>query len=100
MSKLSDLLRAESEHAEEHRDAPITAETTVTRPGGRAKVYSLRLSEEEFTALEAAAKRAGVPASALARTWITERLSGDADKADLRALAQTLEDVARRLAVL
>lgn len=100
MTRISDILREEAEHAEAHADAPTTAQTVVTRPGGRAKVYSLRLSEDEVAALEDAAERAGVPASALARQWITERLVADDGTTDLRAMAHTLETFSKRLAAL
>ena len=97
---IKDLLRTEAEHAEQHQDAPLTPTTTTTRPGGAARVYSLRLTGDQVAGLEAAAELAGVPASALARTWIAERLATDDGTTDLHAIAQTLETFSRRLAAL
>ena len=100
MSKLTELLRSEAENAEKNKDAPTRTETTVTRPGGRAKVYSIRLSEDEVTAIEVAAERAGVPASALVRSWIIERLAADDGITDLHAIAGALDNFSKRLAAL
>lgn len=98
MSEFERFLQEEAEHAEANKDAPITPGTRISRPGGqRARVYSVRLSESEVTALEAAAARAGMPASTLARSWITERLAEDDGTTDLHAIADTLELLSRRL---
>lgn len=96
---LTELLRAEAEAAESNPDAPATPGTTITHRGQRSKVYSIRLAESEITALEAAAERAGIPASTLARTWIAERLASD-DISDVRAIADALGAFSRRLAAL
>lgn len=101
MNDLEAFLREEAEHAEANKDAPLTSKTVVTRPGGsRGRVYSIRLTDDDVTALEAAAERAGVPPSTLARTWIIERLAEDDGSTDLRAMAETLEVISRRLAAL
>jgi hypothetical protein len=63
-------------------------------------VYSVRLSELEAAALEAAAERAGVPASTLARAWIAERLAEDDGSTDLQSIANTLDILSRRLSAL
>ncbi|TAM70617.1 MAG: hypothetical protein EPN48_04380 [Microbacteriaceae bacterium] len=98
--QLTELLRSEAEHAEEHKDAQATASTKVSRPGGRAKVYSIRLSDDEVASLESAAIQAGVPASELARSWITEHLAEDGGATDLHAIAETLQTFSKRLAAL
>ena len=82
MNEFERFLRDEAEYAEANKDAPISAQTRVSRPGGqRAKVYSVGLLESEVAALEAAAERVGVPASTLAHSWITERLERDSGNA-------------------
>lgn len=54
--------------------------TTPRRPRkasdkpSRSQVYSLRLSEEEQSRIEAVAERMHLPASTLVRAWILERL--------------------------
>ena len=63
-------------------------------------MYSIRLSEDEVTAIEGAAERAGVPASALVRSWIIERLAADDGTTDLHAIAGALETFSKRLAAL
>lgn len=66
-------LRAESEAT---REAPYPGGTRATRPN-RAKVYSVRLSEEEQARVEAAAAARHLPASTLVRSWILERLDDE-----------------------
>ncbi|MFZ1381631.1 MAG: hypothetical protein WAS54_02450 [Scrofimicrobium sp.] len=62
-------------------------------------MYSLRLTESEYVSLEKAAEQAGMAPSALARTWIVERLAaGDPETADFQSMASTLEAFSRRLA--
>lgn len=99
-SKIADELRAEAEAAEADPDAPARPGTVITRHGQRSRVYSLRLAESEINALEAAAERAGIPASTLARTWIAERLASDDDTADVQAIADALAAFSRRLSAL
>lgn len=95
-----ELLKREAEHAETNKDAPEHDGTVALRPGGKAaRVYSLRLSESEVRALEAAAARIGMPASTLARTWISERLATEDDTIDVHAIADALAAFSRRLSI-
>ena len=94
---INDLLRTEAEAAEANPDAPVKPDTVITRHGQRSRVYSIRLAESEIAALEVAAKRAGIPASTLARTWIAERLASD-ETMDVHAIADALAVFSRRLA--
>jgi hypothetical protein len=97
---LAALLAAEAEHAEANPDAPEQPRTKATRPGGaRAHVLSVRLSDTEAAALDAAAARARITPSALIRAWIAERLD-DGTTTDPHALARTLQSVASRLEAL
>ena len=98
MKNIEDALRQEAEHAETHKDAPLKADVVATRPGGgRARVLSVRLSESEASALEAAAQRAELPASTLARTWITEKLAAEDGLSDVHAIADALATFSERL---
>ncbi|MGO4958231.1 hypothetical protein ACTQ49_13350 [Luteococcus sp. Sow4_B9] len=71
---LAARLRAESEAT---RDDDYTNGVRPARPN-RAKVYSVRLSEQEQARVEAAAAARNLPASTLVRSWILDRL--DAEK--------------------
>jgi len=97
---LSDLLKAEAEYAEAHKDAPLKEGTIITHRGQRSRVFSIRLSESEFTALEEASKRLGVPSSTLARQWISERLASDTEPTDLQGIANALAVFSKRLSAL
>lgn len=67
---LAARLREESERAREDEFPPGAR---PTRPN-RSKVYSVRLSEEEYAAVEKAAGDRHLPASTLVRSWILDRL--------------------------
>jgi hypothetical protein len=72
-NELEQQLRDE---AEANRDAPLPSDVVGTRPNlGRSTVYSVRLTADEVAAVQAAADRAGLPASTLVRSWIVERLN-------------------------
>jgi hypothetical protein len=97
---LSRLLRQEAEYAETHKDAPLHDGTRVTHRGQRSRVFSIRLSDSEFAALEAASTGVGVPPSTLARQWIAERLASEHEPADLKEIADALATFSKRLASL
>lgn len=97
---IAELLRAEAEAAEANPDAPLRDGTIIERHGQRSRVFSIRLAESEMSALEAAADRAGMAASTLARTWIAERLASSGDVDDVHAIADALATFSRRLAAL
>jgi predicted transcriptional regulator len=86
--ELGELLRVEAEHAEQHADAQAPPSTTVSRPGiARSTVYSVRLNQDEHAALQHLADEAGIPSSALVRSWILERVrTGGEAPADIRQL--------------
>jgi len=69
---LARRLREESEHT---KDAPYPAGTKVTRPNReRSRVYSIRLTEEEYAAVQQVANAAHLPPATLVRSWILSRL--------------------------
>lgn len=69
---LLDQLREESERT---RDDPYPEQALPTRPNrGRSRVYSVRLNEDEYQALQRVADAAHLPASSLVRSWILDRL--------------------------
>lgn len=71
--ELAAKLRRESE---ETRDLAYPESTRAARPN-RAKVYSVRLSEDEQAQIEAVAEERHLPASTLVRSWILERLQAE-----------------------
>lgn len=108
---LKAFLDAEAEAVEADRNAPLKPGTAITWRGQTTRVYSIRLGDSEIRALEAAAGRAGMPASRLARTWIAERLVQEqaglladdgvrSDVTDVHAIADALAVFSRRLAAL
>lgn len=66
-------MRAESERT---RDDDYATGARAMRPS-RAKVYSVRLREEEQARVEAVAASRHLPASTLVRSWILDRLDSE-----------------------
>jgi hypothetical protein len=70
--KLVEKLRQESERT---KDDPYPAGATYTRPNrDRSRVYSVRLSQAEYEAVQRVADAVHLPASTLVRSWILARL--------------------------
>ena len=93
------LIAAEAEAAELNPDAAIRSGSKVTRGHNRVKTLQVRLNDDEFAALTAAAERLGVPASTLARDLLLRELSTPREspqaviarmRADLDALASSV----------
>jgi len=99
MSDLQRLISAEAEHAELHRDDPIPPDARATRPNRTKSVmFSLRLNPEELTAVQDLAREGAVPASALVRGWIVQRLEAERNTpTDTAAAVERLEADLRTL---
>jgi hypothetical protein len=70
--KLAEKLRQESERT---KDEPYPAGATYTRPNrDRSRVYSVRLSQAEYEAVQRVADAVHLPPSTLVRSWILARL--------------------------
>ncbi|MDT7566784.1 MAG: hypothetical protein QOG76_5408 [Pseudonocardiales bacterium] len=100
MTDVSDQdLRAYRDEAKRTRDEVLSSD--AARPGQqRAKVLSVRLTAEEFDALNRFAHAVEVPASALVRGWILEQLR-DSSESPIRTverIAHELEQLRRQLA--
>lgn len=92
-------LREYREQAENTQDEPLS--DTASRPGWqRAKVLSIRLSEEEFDELSRYATTLEVPASGLVRGWILDQLRGSSDSpvSTVDRISHELEQLRRQLA--
>jgi len=69
---LLDQVREESERT---KDDPYPDNARPARTDrGRSRVYSVRLNEEEYRAVQRVAEAAHLPASSLVRSWILDRL--------------------------
>lgn len=81
-------------------DAPLPPHVKVGRPGrGRSKVLQVRLNPDELAAIEAIAKRRGLPVSTVAREQILQLMAEDAaaqadPMAELLDVADRAEDAA------
>jgi len=63
------------QESERTKHEPYPPGSTYTRPNReRSKVYSVRLSEEEYEAVPRVADAAHLPPSTLVRSWILARL--------------------------
>lgn len=70
-----DLARRLREESERSKDAPYPDSTRVRRPNReRSRVYSIRLSEQEYAAVQQVADAAHLPPATLVRSWILSRL--------------------------
>ena len=77
MSRISDLIEAESRAAEEADatpDLPLPSNVKVTRGHDRSKVLQVRLNEDEYRVLTKLAKERHVPASTFARALILKTI--------------------------
>ncbi|MPZ67091.1 MAG: hypothetical protein GEU83_16820 [Pseudonocardiaceae bacterium] len=91
-------LRDCREEAEGTQDEPLSGK--ATRPGWqRAKVLSVRLSPEEFDELNSYAAALEVPASALTRGWILDRLRAGSESPvrTVERIFHELEQLRRQL---
>jgi hypothetical protein len=86
----SELERQIRDEAEVSMNDPLPIGVVGERPNhSRSTVYSVRLTPDEVAAVQAAAERAGLPASTLVRSWIVERATAEntgGGDARLRAL--------------
>lgn len=100
-TELERLIADEAEHAEAHRDDPIPVEALAraTRPNlARSVMFSLRLNPDELAAVQELAGERSVPASALVRGWIVQRLAAEGNApSDTAAVVERLEADVRTL---
>ncbi|MGI8814373.1 MAG: hypothetical protein ACR2G2_03525 [Pseudonocardia sp.] len=87
------------DEAEQTRDEALSP--NAARPGQqRAKVLSVRLTADEFEALNGFANAVDLPASALVRGWILDQLSESSESPikTVERIAHELEQLRRQLA--
>lgn len=68
--------REDARRLEEHADSTETypAETVVSRPNAPSRMFNVRLSEDQYEALQELARRRHLPMSTMARAWLLDRL--------------------------
>ena len=101
MGAIEDQIKKVQDESEATREAPYPPGTTGERPGrGRSVVQSVRLPADEFAEIEALARAADVPVSALIRGWVLAGLAEDRDATLADAVERLAADVdrVRRLA--
>ncbi|MDN5920079.1 MAG: hypothetical protein L0I76_34095 [Pseudonocardia sp.] len=58
---------------------PYPEDTTITRPNQPSRMFNLRLTDEQFSELQALARDRHLPMSTMARSWLLERLDQERD---------------------
>jgi hypothetical protein len=53
---------------------PYPADTVVSRPNAPSRMFNVRLSEEQYEALQELAHKRHLPMSTMARAWLLDRL--------------------------
>ena len=102
-TEIQRLVAEEAASSEANPDAPVPANSSVSRPNrARSTVYSIRLNSEEVAEVQALAEAAGLPASTLVRSWIVERIRAEHGEvsnaeAELRAAQRHLAHLERHL---
>jgi hypothetical protein len=89
----AEVIAAAAAEADATMDEPMPAGATATRPN-RSVPVAVRLTPEDAAAIEALAERAGVPVSALLRTWITAGLAATRPGTVSAALDRLAADLA------
>jgi hypothetical protein len=98
---VADLLAAEAEAAEQHRDEDDFGPTYAPRhpPRDPSQVYSVRIPAGRLEQLRQRALKEGTAPSALIRQWVIERLDANDDvnpqSPDLDALAAAVSALLR-----
>jgi len=69
-------LREDARRLEQHANSgePYPEGTVITRPNAPSRMFNLRLSDEQFNALQQLANTKHLPMSTMARAWLLDRL--------------------------
>ncbi len=96
---VKDLVEQIAAEAEVTMDDPMPEGTVWTRPNrAKSATFSLRLNPDELAGLQDLARAHGVPASALVRGWIVQRLTAERNApSDTAAIVDRLEADVRTL---
>jgi hypothetical protein len=79
VSRVDDIIAAESGQLEQAElPDPLPAHVRVERRNDpRSRMFSVRLREDELSALDQLAQQRGIPARTLARSWLLDRLHAE-----------------------
>lgn len=58
---------------------PYPPDTSISRPNRPSRMFNLRLTDEQFSELQALARKHHLPLSTMARSWLLERLDQERD---------------------
>jgi len=74
--KTARAARADARRLEAHSasDKPYPAGTTISRPNQTSRMFNVRLTEEQFAAIQDLAEQRHLPMSTMARAWLLDRL--------------------------
>jgi hypothetical protein len=69
-------VREDARRLEQHADstALYPTDTVVRRPHAPSRMFNVRLSEEQYEALQELARKRHLPMSTMARAWLLDRL--------------------------
>lgn len=72
-------LRDEARQLEHGADStgPYPKDTVISRPNASSRMFNLRLSDEQFDALQQLAQARHLPMSTMARAWLLDRLDDE-----------------------
>lgn len=75
-SKTAAAAREDARRLEQHAETtePYPDDTTVSRPNAPSRMFNLRLSEQQYEALQELARQRHLPMSTMARAWLLDRL--------------------------
>jgi hypothetical protein len=75
-AKTAAAAREDARRLERRADsrARYPADTVIDRPNAPSRMFNLRLSEEQYEALQQIAREHHLPMSTMARAWLLDRL--------------------------
>lgn len=59
---------------EANREEPYPPDTRISRPNQPSRMFNVRLTEEQFAAIQDLAEQRHLPMSTMARAWLLDRL--------------------------
>ena len=74
--KTAAAAREDARRLEQQADSnePFPADTVVSRPNAPSRMFNVRLSDEQYDAIQDLAHERHLPMSTMARAWLLDRL--------------------------